>query len=284
MQASQALSAAVSQLQAAGIGSPQRHAELLLMFALGRDRTFLYTHPEYNLSAEESERYQDALEQRSLGTPTQYITGHQEFWGLDLIVNPSVLIPRPETEHAVETVFNLAKAHIASGPGIPRLIDVGTGSGCIALALAHELPQAEIHASDISLDALNVARANALRFHMENRLTLHQADLLAGLNLHNLDFVVSNPPYVGEREASKVQREVRDFEPHVAVFGGQEGMEIYRRLIPQAASALRSGGWLVMEIGYTQQAEVSALLQQWSEVSFVADLQGIPRVAIARKP
>lgn len=284
MQASQALSTAVSQLQAAGIGSPQRHAELLLMFALGRDRTFLYTHPEYSLSAEECERYRDALEQRSLGTPTQYITGHQEFWGLDLIVNPSVLIPRPETEHAVEAVLNLAKAHIASAPGIPRLIDVGTGSGCIALALAHELPLAEIHASDISPDALKVARANALRFHMENRLTLHQADLLAGLNLHNLDFVVSNPPYVGEREASKVQREVRDFEPHVAVFGGQEGMEIYRRLIPQAASALRSGGWLAMEIGYTQQAEVSALLQQWSEVSFAADLQGIPRVAIACKP
>ena len=255
------------------------NAELLLMFTLGCDRAFLYAHPERDLAAEEQSRYQEAIAQRSQGIPAQYITGHQEFWGMDLIVSPAVLIPRPETEHVIETTLLLAH-----GRRNLRIADVGTGSGCIALALARELPTAEVHAIDISPAALETARANAARHQFEARICFHETDLLAGFSPNAFDLVVSNPPYVGESEEDQVQLEVRKFEPRNAVFAGPKGLEVIERLVPQTRAALTPGGWLVMEISGTIIGGVKKLLAGWEDVQIVNDLQRIPRVAAAQKP
>jgi release factor glutamine methyltransferase len=257
------------------------NAELLLMFTLNCDRAYLYAHPERELSADEEQRYREAIEQRSRGIPAQYITGHQEFWGMDLIVSPAVLIPRPETEHVIETVLGLCDQRRASSL---RIADVGTGSGCIALALAKELPAAEIHATDISLAALEIARANAARHQLESRIYFHETDLLAGFAPDSFDCVVSNPPYVGESEQDHVQLEVRKFEPRNAVFAGPTGAEVIERLVPQAESVLKAGGWLVIEISGTIVERVKHLLTGWEQVQITNDLQGIPRVAAAQKP
>ncbi len=278
----QALAAAIAELTANAVGSPRLNAETLLMFTLGCDRAYLYAHPERALTPEEASRYRAAVRERSTGKPAQYITGHQEFWGLDLVVSPAVLIPRPETEHVVETVLDLAR-----GVARPRIVDVGTGSGCIALALAGELPEAEIEAVDISAEALEIAKANAARLQLEQRVRFRRSDLLQSFlvagETERFDFVVSNPPYVPEDEPEKVQREVREFEPRVAVFAGPNGMTAYERLIPQAREVLKPGGWLAVEIGFSIEAPVRALLAGWSEVRVIPDLQGIPRVVAARK-
>ena len=282
MELRRSLNLAVEKLEAAHVGSPRMNAEVLLMFVLACDRAYLYAHPERELTAEESARYDEALAERSRGKPSQYITGHQEFWGLDLIVSPAVLIPRPETEHIIETVLELVRK---AGPPAPlRIVDVGTGSGCIALALARELPRAEVHAVDISAAALEIARANASRLELAGRIAFQESDLLEALPAEPaFDFVVSNPPYVGEAEPEKVQREVREFEPRVAVFAGEKGLEAYQRLIPQARQRLKPAGWLVVEIGYSIEDAVTALLTGWSELRVTHDLQGIPRVVAARK-
>ena len=277
-----ALTTAIDRLTAARVPSPRMNAELLLRFTLDCDRAYLYAHPERELTTEEQTRYEEALAQRARGIPAQYITGHQEFWGMDFIVNPAVLIPRPETEHVIETVLQLVNGGRASSPGM-RIVDVGTGSGCIALALAKELPEAEVHATDISPAALEVARANAARHQLENRIQFHETDLLQSLERARLDFVVSNPPYVGESEQDQVQLGVRKFEPRKAVFAGPTGLEVIERLIPQAQAALKPGGWLVMEISGTIAQGVKRLLGRWNAVQVTNDLQGIPRVASARK-
>jgi release factor glutamine methyltransferase len=273
-----AFNSAIQQLTDAHVGSPRLNAEILLMFALGCDRAYLYAHPERELTQKETSRYNDALAHRASDVPSQYITGHQEFWGLDFIVTPAVLIPRPETEHLIETVLPSAKAL----PN-PRIVDVGTGSGCIAVALAKELPNAEIHATDISADALEVARANATRLQQQKRIQFHEIDLLDGLPTNYFDFVVSNPPYVGESEEDTVQLDVRKFEPRRAVFAGPTGTEVIERLIPEAQRALKPGGLLAMEISGTIAGKVSKLLKDWSEVKIINDLQGIARVVSARK-
>jgi len=279
-----ALIAAVSRLTAESVPSPRMNAELLLMFTLNCDRAYLYAHPERELSAHEQSRYDHALAERSRGVPAQYITGHQEFWGMDLIVSPAVLIPRPETEHVIETVLELASLGRALSRATPlRIADVGAGSGCIALALAKELPSAEIHATDISPEALEVARANAARLQLAGRIQFHQTDLLAGLPEQSFDFVVSNPPYVGDSEAGQVQLEVRKFEPRGAVFAGPTGVEVVERLVPQAQAALKPGGWLVMEISGSIAEGVRGLLVGWADARLIPDLQGIQRVAAARR-
>ena len=251
------------------------------MFVLGCGRAYLYGHPERELTAEEQSRYEDALARRSQGIPAQYITGHQEFWGMDLIVSPAVLIPRPETEHVIEKVLECVGR--APSPAKVRIIDVGTGTGCIALALAKELPQAEIHATDISHAALEVARANSARHGLEKLIQFHETDLLAGIEKNAFDFVVSNPPYVGESEEETVQLEVRKFEPRNAVFAGPTGTEVIERLIPQAWEVLRPGGWLAMEISGTIAGRVRALLSDWMSVEVTYDLQSIARVVAAQK-
>jgi release factor glutamine methyltransferase len=283
VQLKRALTAAITHLTADNVPSPRLNAELLLMFTLACDRAYLFAHPERNLTDDEQTRYQEALAERARGVPAQYITGHQEFWGMDLIVTPAVLIPRPETEHLVETLLALA-ADKKSSPGKNlRIVDVGTGSGCIALALAKEFPRAEIRAIEVSESALEIARANAARHGLERRVTFHQADLLAGFDLRDFDFVVSNPPYVGESEEDQVQLEVRKFEPRKAVFAGHEGTEVIARLIPQAESALRTGGWLVLEVSGSIAGRVQRLLGAWDEVRAIPDLQSIPRIVQARK-
>jgi release factor glutamine methyltransferase len=259
------------------------NAELLLMFTLDSDRAYFFAHPERELSADEAIRYDHALSERSRGVPAQYITGHQEFWGMDLIVTPAVLIPRPETEHVIETVLDLVGQRAPSPASRLHIADVGTGSGCIALALAKELPQAEIIATDVSAAALEVARANAARHQLESQIEFRETDLLAGSPDNTFDFIVSNPPYVGESEEDTVQLEVRKFEPRNAVFAGPAGTEVIARLIPQAHAALKPGGWLIMEISGTIAEEVLGMLQNWEEVSAKPDLQSIPRVIQARK-
>jgi len=271
------------------------------MFTLSCDRAYLFAHPERKLTTDEQSRYDAALAERARGVPAQYITGHQEFWGMDLIISPAVLIPRPETEHVIEAVLETQASGVGrqesarpstSGATVPevrgpkskvRIVDVGTGSGCIALALAKELPDAEIHATDISPDALEIGRANAARHQLEHRVHFHQTDLLVGLE-GKFDVVVSNPPYVGESEEETVQLEVRKFEPRNAVFAGATGTEVIARLIPQAMKILRPGGWLVMEISGTIANEVRNSLEGWQSVEVKPDLQSIPRVAIAQKP
>jgi len=306
MQLKQALTSALGRLEAAEVGSPRLNAEVLLMFVLGVHRAYLYAHPERELTPEEEARYDEVLAQRSTGIPSQYITGHQEFWGLDFVVSPAVLIPRPETEHLVETVLELAR-----GLPHPKIVDVGTGSGAIALALAHELKGAEVYAVDLSADALEIAEANASRLQLDGRVKFAQCDVLkpiqnqvvipSEVNLpkadersrgtpivagfSDFDFVVSNPPYVGFDEADKVQKSVRDFEPKMAVFAGERGLDIIGPLIEQAHRALKPGGWLAMEIGYSMRDAVVNLLDPtlWDEVRVVPDLQGIPRVIAGRK-
>jgi release factor glutamine methyltransferase len=279
----QALNAAASRLAAAQVPSAQMNAELLLRFVLNCDRAYLFAHPERDLTPDAASRYQAALAERARGVPAQYITGHQEFWGMDLIVTPAVLIPRPETEHIIETVLEVQASRGALRTDQLRIADVGTGSGCIALALAKELPNAEIHATDSSLQALEVARANAARHQLEQRIHFHHTDLLATLT-PPFDFIVSNPPYVGESEEDQVQLEVRKFEPRSAVFGGPTGTEVIARLIPQARNLLRPGGALVLEISGTIADQVLALLKGWDEPAVIPDLQQLPRVIRARRP
>jgi release factor glutamine methyltransferase len=274
------LASAISRLTARDVPSPRLNAELLLMFTLECDRAYLHAHPERKLSADDQRRYDQALTERERGVPTQYITGHQEFWGMDFIVTPAVLIPRPETEHVIETVLQ-SVGRAPSPADSLRIVDVGAGSGCIALALAKELPRAEIHATEISPAALEIARANAARHQLEGRIQFHQADLLQGIERGGFDFVVSNPPYVGESEEDQVQLEVRKYEPHDAVFAGTTGLEVIERLIPQALEALKPRGRLVMEISGTIAERVRELVAGWNEVGITNDLQGIPRVVSA---
>lgn len=281
MQLKEVLTSAVEQLEASDVGSARMNAETLLMFVLGVNRAYLYAHPERELTGDEQARYDDVIRQRSAGLPSQYITGHQEFWGLDFVVSPAVLIPRPETEHLVETVLELAR-----GVPSPRIVDVGTGSGCIALALAHELKSAEVYAVDLSADALEIARANAARLQLDARVCFLHSNVLEGLrDLGGFDFVVSNPPYVGLNEADKVQRSVFEFEPRMAVFAGEHGMDVIHVLIQPAHAALKPGAYLAMEIGYSMRDAVLELLSPtlWDEPNVVPDLQGIPRVIVARK-
>jgi release factor glutamine methyltransferase len=281
VQLRQAIHAAITQLADAGIGEPRISAEVLVFHVLGCERAYLFAHPERELSATEEEQFETLIRRRASGEPLQYLTGHQEFWKADFLVSPAVLIPRPETEHLVEAVLDLVR-HFALGPHL-KIIDVGTGSGAIAVSLARELPEAEVHAVDLSAAALEVARLNACR--LGTRVRFAESDVLADVVRDaSFDFVVSNPPYVGLGERDKVQEVVRHYEPQIAVFAGDDGLDVIRRLIPQAFEALRAGGWLLMEIGYSQSEAVMALLAAWHNVHAVPDLAGIPRVIVARKP
>lgn len=255
----------------------RRDAELLLLRLLGRDRAWLLTHPDAVLAPEDLARYEGWVARRQRQEPVQYIVSEQEFWGLRLKVTPAVLIPRPETEHLVQAMLDRV-----SGDRAVRILDVGTGSGAIAVALAHSLPLAEVVAVDVSAAALEVARSNAEALGLGARIRWVESDLLAGVAGERFEVIVSNPPYVPQDEVLEPQ--VRGFEPHTALFAGPDGLEIYRRLIPEAEQALVPGGWLMMEIGHGQREAVRELLAGFEEIGFVPDLQGIPRIAVARKP
>jgi release factor glutamine methyltransferase len=281
-----ALQLAMSELAAACVPSSALAAELLLMHSIARDRTYLHSHPECALSREEEQRFFALIQKRTAGTPTQYLTGHQEFWGLDLLVEPGVFIPRPETEHVVETVLEWL-SNRRSG-GLLRVADIGTGSGCIAIALAHELTGAEIFATDVSLQALALARRNAERLGLAKRIRFLACNLLDGLipcaSRPFFDAVVSNPPYVAREEAPSLPVEVRSHEPAQALFAGKDGLELYAPLIEQAYRMLRPGGLLALELGYGSPEKVVALVREgWEKVRVRPDLAGIPRVLAAER-
>jgi release factor glutamine methyltransferase len=293
MQLREALRAGIATLLEHDIPSASLAAELLLMHVLDSDRGYLHSYPELDLPAETIERYFRLIAKRATGKPTQYITGHQEFWGLDFEVTPAVLIPRRETELLVETVLELARssgvrAHReAGGREALRIVEVGTGSGCIALALASELPEAAIFATDVSRPALEVARRNAYCLGLACRVRFAAMDVLSAFGkcgIGGFDYVVSNPPYVGYEETGSVQREVREFEPRLAWGGTGRGDEIYRRLFPQALALLQPGGSVLVEVGYNQAGAVAGLLGDgWVSAEIRPDLAGIPRVVMARK-
>ncbi len=275
----QALERATKELAAEGIPTAVQDAQLLLLHAAGINRASLLAHPERMLSVQELKRYRQLIDRRKHHEPIQYITGEREFYGLTFKVGSGVLIPRPETEHLVEAALDRIPA------GTPaRIVDVGTGSGAIAIALAVARPFLSILATDISAAALEIAKSNAAAHGVDERVRFDESDLLASLEHGRLDMVVSNPPYIASGERQTLDAEVREFEPATALFAGPTGVEIYERLIPQAANALRPGGWLLMEIGAGQQLQLSQLLKDWSNVSFILDLQGIPRVAVAQRP
>jgi release factor glutamine methyltransferase len=292
-----ALRDAISQLEREHVPSAPLAAELLLMRTLGRDRTWLYAHPEHELGAETRERYFSLIAQRAGGVPTQYLTGRQEFWGLEFEVTRDVLIPRPETEHVIEVALD--RLGVPADADAPlrnaelRIADVGTGSGCIGVALAHELPAARVVATDISAAALAVARRNVARHGISARMELIECNLLDAL-LHEsritcqesrlFDLIASNPPYIGRKEAAALPREVRDHEPAAALFAGDTGTDIYAPLIAQAAILLKPGGVLVLELGCNSKEYVLQLLNvpEWSGVAITNDLAGIARIASAR--
>ena len=257
----------------------RRDAEALLLHLVGKNRAWLVTHLDDNFAGCTAIGYAGMLKRRLAGEPIQYITGETEFYGLSFRVTSAVLIPRPETEHLVEAVLSLA----ADFPA-PRIVDIGTGSGAIAVALAHKLPQAIVTAIDLFTDALAVARENAVRNSVSIRFL--QGDLLAAVAGESFDFIVSNPPYVPDSDRESLSVEVRDYEPAQALFAGDDGLDVYRRLIPQAFAALAPGGYLALEIGYGQQDSVPALLagSGFAQIETTPDLQGIPRVVTARRP
>jgi release factor glutamine methyltransferase len=322
-----ALKQGIAQLRAENVSSHTLAAELLLLHATGRTRTSLYSHPEDQLTESESQNYFSMIERRAAGVPTQHLTGKQEFWGLEFEITPDVLIPRPETEHVIEVALDrLALRDLRSkqtqnmsGEGL-LVADIGTGSGCIAIALAKELPAARIFALDISPAALTVAQRNATRLGFSDRLIFLESNLLSGVAtararyivplLGNsrssvtyesriashqspvtsqesllFDLIVSNPPYVARREATTLATEVRNHEPAIALFGGEEGYELYADLITQSAGHLKPGGILVLELGHDSLPAVQPLLDtaSWTSIGVTNDLAGVPRVLSAER-
>ncbi len=268
-----ALREATDLLERGAVLAPRLTAEVLLCHALGKPKTHLFTHPEDELSELAWIHYGRYLYERLQGKPTQYITKTQEFYGRPFRVSPAVLIPRPETEHILEVALQRAR-HAR------RAVDIGTGSGAISVTWQLETGF-ETFATDISPAAIEVARSNAQTLGA----AVHFAamDLASSLPSESFDLVLSNPPYIPEPEGHALQREVRDWEPPVALFGGPTGVEIYERLIADAYRILRPGGWIIMEIGYQAQTRVSALLEKWRQIEVTADLAGWPRVISARK-
>jgi release factor glutamine methyltransferase len=258
-------------LGGAKVDAPRLNAEVLLAHAIGCGRTWLYAHSDEELRELWWIHYGRYLHERMQGKPTQYITGRQEFYGREFRVSPDVLIPRPETEHLVETALERAAGNI---------VDIGTGSGAIAVTLALET-HTRVFATDISEAAVRVAEGNARR--LESPVRFAVCDLGTALPSRYFDLVVSNPPYVPAEGSESIQREVREHEPRVALFGGSDGLDVYRRLIPEAQRLLKPGGHLVMEIGWLAADAVGAMLSEWKDVETKPDLAGIPRVVSAYK-
>src|ERR1039458_5031175 len=259
--------------------SARRDVELLLTHTLKKSRAWLLAHAEEELSGEQDANYTALVSLRRKGEPIQYITGETEFYGLPFRVTPEVLIPRPETEHLVEKVIELAARFQQ-----PRIVDVGTGSGAIAVALAHECFFAVMTAIDISSRALAIAEENAERSGASIRFL--EGDLLAPVAGECFQIVVSNPPYVPSGDRATLSVEVREYEPALALFAGDDGLDVYRRLIPAAFVVLTPGGYVALEIGYGQSKAITELLARsgFEQIEFVPDLQGISRVACARRP
>ncbi|CAN5587401.1 peptide chain release factor N(5)-glutamine methyltransferase [soil metagenome] len=255
-----------------------RDAELLLLHHLRIDRSRIFSDPNRVLTEAEQSLFWQSITRRAANEPIQYITGTQEFYGLAFEVTPAVLIPRPETELLVEAVLKLLPRDQPL-----RIADIGTGSGAIAVTIAHHLPQAQVTALDLSPEALAVARRNAEAHHVADRMDFLHSDLLAAVAGQTFDAILSNPPYIPTSDLSTLHPQVRDHEPHTALFAGPTGLDLYARLIPQAYEALSPGGLLALEFGYGQQEAIRALLADWKDLSFLYDLQNIPRTALAHR-
>lgn len=273
-------------LRKAGVTEARRDAGLLAAHVLGRDRSFIITHADDAINQDQLEVFRQCIELRGKGEPLQYITGLQEFFGLDFEVTSDVLIPRPETELLVENALKL----ITASDVAPFICDVGTGSGCIAITLLHELPEARAVAIDISPAAVSVAKRNAARHSVIERIDFIAADCFAGLVQGDprrscFDLIVSNPPYVPEPSLIGLQREVRDFEPRTALAAGADGLLIIRRLLLEAGNFLKNGGYFLFEIGFDQGARVEQLIdrQHWNLLDILKDLQGIPRAVVLQR-
>ncbi len=274
---------AEEQLQRAQIKSPRLTADLLIAFVLGWDRVRVISHPEEVLSRDAWERLQSLITRRTGGEPLQYLTGEQEFYGLVFRVGPGVLIPRPETEILVERAIHLIRNQ---PPGGTRFLDIGTGSGCIAASIAYEVPDCNGCAVDISEAALRIARGNMIRHGVSGRIHLIRSNLLDCFpRVPSFDFIFCNPPYVALKDCGSLPPEVRNHEPHRALFGGETGMELYQELIPEVPSRLRAGGYLLLELGAGQADEVHQLANDagLSVEAILPDLQGIPRCLVGRK-
>ncbi|MGH9562946.1 MAG: peptide chain release factor N(5)-glutamine methyltransferase [Terracidiphilus sp.] len=263
----------------------RRDTETLLLYVLRQaspetNLAWLVAHDSEPIRPDRAAAFCDLVERRLTGEPIQYITGEVEFYGLPFRVNRDVLIPRPETELLVEKALAFAPIFRS-----PRILDVGTGSGAIAIALAHEWPEAILTAVDLSAAALEVACRNAERNGLADHIRFLQGDLLAPVAEEQFDLIVSNPPYVAESDRATLDVEVRNYEPAQALFAGEDGLQIYRRLIPEAFKALTGGGILLLEIGYGQRDAIEALLAKecLAEIEFFHDLQGLPRVAKAQR-
>lgn len=274
---------AVEELKRAGSGSPSMSADLLLASVLGCDRVRIISHPEQILPGETWTLFTELVFRHAKGEPLQYLTGEREFFGLSFQVKPGVLIPRPETEILVEKAINLILRHPSQRP---LFLDVGTGSGCIAVSVAHEAPRSAGCAVDFSPAALTIARANVIRHRVGDRILLVQANLFDCFPpVPRFDFIFCNPPYIPLEDCDTLAPEVRDYEPHLALFGGESGMEFYRKLAPESSRRLLAGGYLLLEAGAGQADAIKALVEAEGLVveTILGDLQGIPRCVVARK-
>jgi release factor glutamine methyltransferase len=283
----QVIDEGAARLKEAAIDHDRLTAGVLLAHVLGVDRTHLLINSEARVSESHYNLYRRLVERRAAGEPLQYITGHQEFYGLDFIVTPSVLIPRPETEFLVDRVIGIAKQFNDQ----PLLVaDIGTGSGCIAVAVAVNVTQARVLATDLSLAAIDVARANAERHGVADRIRFFAGDFLKPFDESSLkgaiNIFASNPPYVDREEPDMIQREVHDWEPHAALFGGAGGLAFHRRLLHEGFEYAKAGGYLVFEIGYGQIDSITRMIAEspWTLIDVKSDLQGIPRTVTVRKP
>jgi release factor glutamine methyltransferase len=273
------------RLRKADVPEARREAGSLLAYVLGRDRSFILTHAEDPIEEEHYERFKECIERRAAGEPQQYITGHQEFFALDFEVTKDVLIPRPETELLIEN-----SQRLVAGAVDPFICDVGTGSGCVVVTLLHELQKARAIAVDISASALMVAQRNAARHSVLERVEFVRSDCFEALNPRDpqqsaFDLIVSNPPYVEETAIADLQKEVRDFEPLIALAAGPDGLAIIRRLLVEAPRFLKTGGYFLFEIGFNQAAAVGQLLDPkiWRLIDIFKDLQSIPRTVALQK-
>ena len=275
---SEILKDAAEILRRNDIAEPRREATSLLAFTLQKDKTFLIAHSEYELSAEEETRFREVLQRRAKREPFQYITGKQEFYGLDFEVTKDVLIPRPETELIVENALELL-------PENGRFCEVGIGSGCISVSILHELKSATAIGLDISEKALRIAEINALIHQVSNRLKLEISDVFSNLKVEQFDLVVSNPPYISSVEITNLQAEVKDYEPHNALTDGKGGFSIIEKIVDETPHFLKPRGFLLMEIGFDQSTEVRKMFDAnvWQKVEILPDLQGIPRMVKAVK-
>jgi release factor glutamine methyltransferase len=276
------LNESAKTLEAVGIPSARLDAEVLLAFCLGCDRLEFFKNPQMPLDLTQLTAYQKLIDRRLRWEPVAYITGRKDFWTFTLKVNKDVLIPRPETEIIVEEILDISKKSDASRI---KILDIGTGSGAIAIALACEKSQASIMATDISPEALNVARKNAESLGLQNRIDFRQGDLFEPVEGF-FDIIASNPPYIGAEEYEELPEGVRSFEPREALFAGQSGLEFYEKIIYQTPGHLEKNGWILLEIGATQEKEICRIMDNsgfYDSIEMRRDYAGLPRVIKARR-